>query len=1024
MLLFLREEKIHSYLPSELFDLNTYKKTLLSIILFSALFVKGQDELRFQNISVADGLSMGTITAFERDSTGFMWIATAEGLHRYDGTNFKVFKHSTSDLSSLTDSYIRCLKVIGNHLFIGTNNGTVDVLDLSNYKTKHLYPSEVDPQFDFPVISFEMFRNNVIIGTEGGGLWTYSLQHEKLARMSLGHSINATVPDLSVYNDRLYYSIDDTLFATDLHSRALLLTAPVSRINAFAINDLGVYLGGVGGVYFSSHSYSNVLTVPLPERKRRVKVINDITLKGRAIWIGTEGGLVKYEGDRMSYYEVDQTKPNSLISNQVNTIFIDSDNNVWLGTMTGVSKYSPSLQKFQLIQYYEFNGETFNNNTYYIYSAKDDNIWLGTLTGGMIKLNEDHEIIDVFPVVKDGKRESRAVRCIYEDSKGNFWVGTRDEGLFLFNEVERSFKHIKGSDGSSLNSSIVRDIYEDSNGQLWIGTQNGLNLYDHDSKVFRSYVAEPKYPANNSIYQISEDPKTGNLILASFRGGIQIFNPNTERFISLKHHVNDSTSIGNNNVMCMTWIADDSLLIGTYGGGMDILDIRSKTAVHITEEQGLVNNAVYGILYNGNGEAWVSTNNGICRYNIYSRDVVAFRTEHYLQNTEFNEGAFTKSNNGYFYFGGVSGFNYFKPNEIAYDTDEPPLLITEIRGDYSLDKGEVVLRFLNSRLELDFTTLYYAHPDGVKYRYRMLGYDQSWLEPTFSNTAIYPRLSPGSYTFEVQAEDEFGKWKTELVQLKVYVIPPFWQRWWFITLIVLVLILIVLAVFRLRTREIERTYKHQLLDSELRALRSQMNPHFIFNSLNSIQYFILKKQPQEAYTYLSKFASLMRKILQNSRLKYISIKDEVEWLELYLEMEKLRMDDMLDFEIDHEGVPKIDQVHIPTMLIQPFVENGIIHGLLPKENDRKILIRFTQFQDHVECIVQDNGIGRKAASLMNEKRTRKHDSAGMALTKTRLKILSEGKGDFDVTIDDLSENGKPTGTRVRILIPVIEATDE
>ena len=302
----------------------------------------------------------------------------------------------------------------------------------------------------------------------------------------------------------------------------------------------------------------------------------------------------------------------------------------------------------------------------------------------------------------------------------------------------------------------------------------------------------------------------------------------------------------------------------------------------------------------------------------------------------------------------------------------------------------------------------------------MIGYDQAWVESNQSQTAVYPRLSPGRYHFEVIARDEFGQWVQHSRLLSVRVQPPFWQRWWFIVLMALTLGGAVFALFRFRTREIEKTYRLQLVDSELRALRSQMNPHFIFNSLNSIQYFILKKQPEEAYTYLSKFASLMRKILQNSRLKYISILDEKEWLELYLEMEKLRMDDQLDYRIDDSGVNDIKHSYIPTMLIQPYVENSIVHGLLPKEGDRRIEIKFTKHTDHVECVVEDNGIGREASRVMNEKRASKHTSAGMELTKSRLRILSEGQGDFDVWVEDLMDGGEAAGTRVTIKIPLIK----
>lgn len=994
------------------------------ICVLLSLQSKAQEDIRFQNVTVADGLSMGSITAVQKDSMGFVWIATAEGLHRYDGKYFKIFKHSSSDPSSLSDSYIRCMKVVGNDLFIGNNSGIVDVLDLTTYEAKHLYPSRIDPSFDFPILSLEYFKENLVIGTDGGGMWSYSPEFKQLQRFDLKHSKNAIIPCMKTYGNSLFYAMDDTLFSTDLRTREALFTAPLSYISSFALSEQGIYLGGPGGVYFKTFITDELMELEMPEKKRRVKIVTDIKVNGTDVWIGTEGGLVHYKLNKMKHYEADATAPFSLVNNKISTLYLDDRNSLWVGTIAGVSYYSPTLKKFEVRQNFIYKGESYNNNIYYIYIAKDSNIWLGSLTGGLIKMDQDHKIIDGYPIIRDEDVETKAIRCIYEDNLGNFWIGTRDEGLFLFDESKRSFTHVKGKEGNRISSKIIRSLFEDSKGRFWIGTQNGLDLYDREKDLAYNYVAEPKYPANNSVYQITEDKKTGNLVVGSFRGGVQIFNPETKRFISLKHHQDDSSSIGNNNVMCLEWINEDTVLIGTYGGGMDILDIRTKRATHVTEDQGLINNAVYGILYNGNGDVWMSTNNGICTYNMYTGDVIGFKTIHYLQNTEYNEGAFARSPSGYFYFGGISGINYFKPDNIDYRTKAPSILITDIRGELKNKKDQLTLSFLNSRLELDFMALYFDNPNGVNYKYKMEGYDQDWITPKYSNTASYPRLEPGHYTFKVYAVDEFGKWTSNTLELNVYVVPPVWKRWWFIALGVLLLLVVLFLIFRVRTRAIERSYKHQLVDSELRALRSQMNPHFIFNSLNSIQYFILKKQPQEAYTYLSKFASLMRKILQNSRLKYISIKDEAEWLDLYLEMEKLRMDNDLHFDIDTSGISNIEAIHIPTMLIQPYVENGIIHGLLSKEGDKNISVRFKEGTDHIECVVEDNGIGREASRKLNEKRTRKHDSAGMALTKTRLKILSEGKGDFDVRIDDLNEEGKASGTRVTILIPIIDADEK
>ena len=329
------------------------------------------------------------------------------------------------------------------------------------------------------------------------------------------------------------------------------------------------------------------------------------------------------------------------------------------------------------------------------------------------------------------------------------------------------------------------------------------------------------------------------------------------------------------------------------------------------------------------------------------------------------------------------------------------------------------MSFLSSRIEIDFMLLNYANPLGIRYYYKIKGFDTEWIPAGLQNTAIYPGLSPGTYTFQVLAKDEFENWETYSEKLTVIVEPPLWQKRWFIILGLFMVTGIVYTLFRYRTRALERSYKLQLIDSELTALRSQMNPHFIFNSLNSIQYYILKKEPKEAYKYLSTFASLMRKILQNSRLKYISVADELESLNLYLEMEQMRMDGNLNYTIKTENIDDLDQTNIPTMLIQPFAENSIIHGLLPKDNNRKLDILISHEKTHLLCIITDNGIGREASSIMNAKRSSKHTSEGMELTQKRLKILSEGKGDFNVVIDDIHNLDGTTGTSVKLIIPII-----
>ncbi len=998
---------------------NQLRHILLLFCWLAASLSWAQQPIRFQNLTVNDGLSMGSVTDFEKDKAGYIWIATAEGLHRYDGKYFKIFKHVEGKTNSLSDSYITSLASTETELFVGNNIGNIDVMNLSDYSITSIMFKSIDPSFDFPITSLHTFKNHLVIGTLEGGLWFYDLEARTLR---LAGFESQEITDITIDQDVFYVSNGKSIFQLDLNNTKEIYTHDRGSINALGVLNNQIIFGTEIGLFQLNTIFNEVTSIKVPERKRLVHHITSILVKQDQVWVGTKGGLLKIDEQSTTLYKTNTLRPFYLVNDDITTLFQDEKGILWVGTIAGVSKYAPQLGKFGLLQYFDFEGQNYNNNVYYTYEDRDQHIWLGTLTGGLVRLNSNHEIDKVFPTIKSGKYETHAIRCIFQDSKGTFWIGTRDEGLFQLDPETGNAKLIANRDNGKLKSNVIRAIYEDENGTIWIGTEIGLYSIDSDFNFVLCKGEDNK--RNNRIYQIEKHPKTGELIAASFRGGLQLYNPTEHSFRFLKHNELDSTTLSNNNIMSLAWVNDDTLLIGTYGGGLNILDLNTEKFTHITEKNGLVNNAVYGIIYEGDGICWLSTNNGIVRYSIYDHSFVNFKPEHYLQSTEYNEGAFLKSSKGIYYMGGVNGLNYFKPSEINYDNQPPPLYFTDIRGQFTSNKNDALnLSFLSSRLEIDFMALYYPNPQGVKYKYKMTGYDNNWIESTISNTAVYPRLSPGDYTFSVVAEDEFGNWQSYSKDLKINVEPPFWQKWWFIITAIAIVLGLLYAIFKYRTREIERLYKLQLVDSELAALRSQMNPHFIFNSLNSIQYFILKKEPKEAYTYLSKFASLMRKILQNSRLKYISVKDEVEWLNLYLEMEKMRMDNNLEYSISSKNIDNEEQTFIPTMLIQPFVENSIIHGLLPKDDDRQLNVVITREDDHLLCTIFDNGIGRDASRIMNAKRSSKHASAGMDLTRKRLAILSEGKGNFDVQFKDLEENGEATGTIAKIIVPIINQTD-
>ena len=988
-----------------------------------SLSANAQGLIRFRNITVDDGLSMGTITDFEKDHNGYIWIATAEGLHRYDGKYFKILKHSDGIKNSLSDSYIHDILSFNKILYVGTNLGTVDMVNESDYSVRHLDLRRYDSTFDHAISHLLVYQDRIIINTDGGGLWQYDPAINKVRKIKVKTIINEEIRQIKVKSNSLLLITAHKIISTDLNNTTTLFNDQNILITDVTRYENHYLIGTENGLYQTNLDFSNLSKLRTPPRKRYLNKINTITVQGHTAWIGTSGGLLKLKDGTFSLYRSDIERPYSLLNNNITNLYVDTENILWIGTIAGVSTYAPQLKKFGLLQYFEVGNKSYSNNVYCTYEDKRGTMWLGTLASGLVKLKSDNTIDKVYPSIADGLYQSSSVRSIFEDSKGNFWIGTSLDGIFLFDRTTEKFTAVASREKGNIDFGTIRHFFEDREQNLWIGTPLGLYLKSTDNKSFTKYTADKSH-ANNSIYQITEHPIENKLILASFRGGLQIFDKTTETFKVYKSNETDTLSISSNNLMSLEWINNDTLLIGTYGGGLSIFDLKNNTFKAFSETEGLINNTVYGVLYEGNGKCWLSTNNGIVNYDIYNNSFTNFKPAHYLQSTEYNEGAFWKSKSGVFYFGGVNGLNYFKPSQINYDTTSSSIFYTGIRGEFTgIDNSTYSLSFLNSRLEIDFTSLYYINPQGINYKYRLRGYDNDWITANGTNTAVYPRLSPGTYNFKVLAEDEFGNWEATSDNLEIIVSSPLWQRWWFILLFILTLSGLIYALFKYRTREIERSYKLQLVDSELTALRSQMNPHFIFNSLNSIQYFILKKEPREAYTYLSKFASLMRKILQNSRLKYISVADEIEGLDLYLEMEKMRMDNNLDYTIKTLNIEDLNSTNMPTMLIQPFVENSIIHGLLPKKENRKLDILISREEQHLLCTITDNGIGREASSIMNAKRSSKHTSAGMNLTQKRLKMLSEGKGNYDVKLVDLSYKDGSKGTEVKLVVPIITRID-
>ena len=328
---------------------------------------------------------------------------------------------------------------------------------------------------------------------------------------------------------------------------------------------------------------------------------------------------------------------------------------------------------------------------------------------------------------------------------------------------------------------------------------------------------------------------------------------------------------------------------------------------------------------------------------------------------------------------------------------------------------------------LDFSSIGFTRGEDNQFKYRLKNFDDKWSDPDQRRFANFTNVPPGEYVFELQVANNEGLWNEEIFSLPIYIATPWWKAPWFWPLMVLVLLGLAYSVYKWRIGQVRKEerlrseYERKLAHMEMSALRAQMNPHFIFNSLNSIEYFIIQNEQEKASDYLNRFSRLIRLILQNSKNTVVPLKDDLEALKLYIEIESMRFDNLFDYEVRVEEGLELEKVLVPPMLIQPYVENSIWHGLMQKKDEQgKIDLTLRKNNGTLICLIEDNGIGREAALQLKSKSGTRKKSYGMKITSDRLDALNQlASSKASVKIFDLTNpQGEPSGTRVELVIPL------
>ncbi|MFC2151635.1 histidine kinase, partial [Bacteroidota bacterium] len=733
-----------------------------------------------------------------------------------------------------------------------------------------------------------------------------------------------------------------------------------------------------------------------------------ISIDNKNLWIGTYNGIFWYND-----LNLNKQAQILLKDKGVSSVLNDKEGGYWFSTLFDGIYYLPNTQVKTLKK---SDGLMKNEVTSL---AHDSTIlWLG-FHDSYIQGIKSSRIIEKIKL-----DESNIVNydLFYDNNKNKLWIGSQTLSTYQ-KSVLKTFS-IK-DDYTVYNNVHAKDFLIDTNQNVWIASYSGLFKYSNDN----NYILKKPEAFNHKINALCQ--KSNNTILLGLNNGLWEYSINTDDY----KYLEEENELFTNKIGCMIQNKyHNNIWIGTRTNGIIIYD--KDTIYNITTKHGLTNNNISSFYLKEN-IIWVGTQNGLNKITLYNRElkndykIERFNTMHGIASNEIND---IYVGDSIVYLATKEGLTIADVNTLKSNNIAPPVYIKSIGIN---DKDTVIqnsydLKYHQNSISIEFVGLMYRNNENKKYQYKIseIGQHANWIE-TSDNYVRLSFIPHGKYNFMVKAINEDGVKSKEPAILSFTINPPYWKTWWFISAIVfasLLLILVVLfAIYKVRIQEInrkndlERKLLKEVNKFRQQALGQQMNPHFIFNTLNAIQYYIYENDTESSTKYLNKFSKLMRIILDNSQYDTIPIYKELDALQLYMELERVRANENFEFEITIDSDLDTSAYKICPLLIQPYVENAIWHGLAPKKEKGFIKIELTHSSDTITCSIEDNGIGREKAMEIKKQKKPTHKSHATNITSKRIEVLNKlYNRNLNVEFVDLKDdNGLAFGTKVILQIPKI-----
>ncbi|WP_452225782.1 histidine kinase [Lacinutrix cladophorae] len=971
------------------------KNLLLMLFLLCFYLLHAQEPVSI-HLTEKDGLPDVEFYSILEDSKGFIWLACDSGLYRYDGKNYTQYTNaekrglSVFQLTEDPQGRVWCTNISGQFFYV-ENNKLVTFLDLKE---------DLKGQLANYIV-----HNNKVLITTGRTLHVVDLTTKRILLKQINKEGGVRLIPLEDFYVLIDFKAIVILDEDLKEKRKFLLNVNYKDDKGASTAQGKTLVFKLDSTLFLSQQFkfqntfrrSNLAsgTTELVKGLALLKDLRIISIKviQNDLWVLTNKGIFIYEKNLKEF----QLKRQILKEEVVTDVIIDKDHTYWVTTLTNGIYLIPNIAvvKYALPEK--------SNDVMAINKVNDSVVFFGTKVGqvGFLNLNNSEYKFSHFL--------NNKVSAIQYNPKQKYSYVSTDDGTYFVdnNTLEATRKgHFKGVKSfSRLNAYTT--LYGTYVRLVFLNEHSGvIKEFSNDKRVYTTHYS----PKNNTAFIGFVD----DLLVLD-----DAYNATT-----IQYEGKEISAIS------ISETADGIVWVGTFKNG--IFAIRDNQVIaRYSTEKGLLSNQITFLKGDGNA-LWIATPKGLQMFNT---DLKTFKNltktdgilSYKISGIEILKNQVVlSSNNGIFSFDKDKVFKTTSCPEIYFNDIKINEKSVDIGTDYNLDYNQNSIQF-------EFNVNGILYNSNKTYQYRLLGYNADWITTDIGVNAMkYSSLPAGKYTFQVRPTNSDAASENGIESIKLHIKLPFWKKWWFILLYSLSIIGFIVFYFKRKLKNKEKSKQIEIkqlsLDNELIALklenlRSQMNPHFIFNALNSIQDYIVLNKSRLASEYLGKFADLIRTYLSHSTKGKITLQEEINCLEMYLELEKLRFEDKLNYNISSTGDLKSDSVYIPTMLIQPYVENALKHGLLHRKTDRKLEINFHIYLEDktIKCIIIDNGVGREQANKIKAHGGKKHAPFAIKATQDRLALLNYGKEkQVGVTIMDLFDNEHPIGTQVEVIIPFTE----